>query len=97
VETVTTGKPPASNTSDPSLIPSLLKILNALHIRNQARRIRARLEYDRHHFAWYGLMPERDYMRAFHGKEDINTYLANQTLRKIFPDYAIPDGLDFLA
>ena len=97
LETDTTSKPPTWNTSDPTLLPSLLKILNALHLRNQARRIRVSLEYDRHHFAWYGIMPERDYMRAFHGKEDINTYMANQTLRKIFPDYTIPDGLDFLA
>ncbi|HUK51021.1 MAG TPA: asparagine synthase C-terminal domain-containing protein [Terriglobales bacterium] len=96
LEKVTTGKAPEWNTSDPSLAPILIRILNMLHLRDLARRVHARSEYDRHHFRWYGLLSKRDYMRSFHGKETINTYIANQTLRKISPNYAIPEGLDFL-
>jgi hypothetical protein len=62
-----------------------------------ARKIRSRVEYRYHHFAWYGLIPESDYCRAFHGQENINTYLANQAAKRAFPNWRIPEAIDFLA
>jgi len=54
------------------------------------------MEYGRHRFAWYGFIPKTEYRSGFHGREDINTYLANQTFRSLFPGALIPEGLDFL-
>ena len=96
LETGTTGKPAITDTSKDNLGPALVTTLKKLHLHSSARRIRARHEYDRHHFAWYGLIPEDDYKRAFHGQENINTYLANQTIKNILPNYRIPEGLDIL-
>jgi asparagine synthase (glutamine-hydrolysing) len=97
LEANTTGKPAISDSSRHIVGPILVGILNRLHLRNMARRIRAHAEYNRHHFAWYGLIPEGDYHRAFHGQEDINTYLANQTVKQAFPQWKIPESLDFMA
>ncbi len=87
IESSITGKTAIPHTSRYDPGPILLGILKKLRIHNSARRIRARLEYDRHPYAWYGLIPRADYNRVFHGQEDINTYLANQTLKSIFPDW----------
>jgi len=97
LEAQTTGKLAISDSSRHNVGPIIVGILNRLHLRNMARRIRARAEYNRHHFAWYGLIPEGDYHRAFHGKEDINTYLANQIVKQTFPQWKIPEGLDIIA
>ncbi len=79
------------------LNPLILKALDKLKLRNTARRIHAMYDYSRHDYAWYGIMRRSEYVRVFHGQENINTYLANQTLKTIFPDWKIPLGLDFLA
>lgn len=97
LETQITSKPPISDTSQHNFGPMLVTALNKLGLRNWARRIRARVEYRHHRFAWYGLIPEDDYKRGFHGQENINTYLANQTVKQIFPQWEIPESLDFLA
>jgi asparagine synthase (glutamine-hydrolysing) len=97
LEAKTTRKTPIADTSNHVLGPIIVKALSRLRLRNLARRIRARIEYHRHHFGWYGLIPESDYRRSFHGQENINTYLANQTVKSIIPHSKIPGGLDFLA
>jgi asparagine synthase (glutamine-hydrolysing) len=96
LETKTTGRPPISDNSNHNYGPTIVKLLDKVHLRNRARRIRARREYGHHHFAWYGLIPETEYKRAFHGQENINTFLANQTVKDIFPNHTIPPGLDIL-
>jgi len=79
-----------------TLNPLILKTLDRLRLRKPARRIHALFDYYRHPLAWYAIMPKSEYVHAFHGQEDINTYLANQTLKTIFPNFEIPVGLDFL-
>ena len=97
VESNLTGKPPIPDTSQQYFGPLLIRALNRLHLRQSARRIRARLEYNRHHYAWYGLIPEDEYNRAFRGRENINTYLAVQTIKSAFPEYNLPRSVDFLS
>ena len=97
LETKTTGKPATPDTSTHNFGPKIVTILDSLGLRNVARIIRARIEYNRHHFAWYGLINEADYHRAYHGQEDINTYLANETIKQAYPQWKIPKGLDFMA
>ena len=92
-----TGKTPVTDTSRRDIAPLIVRILDKLKLRTVARRIRARTEYSRHAYAWYGLITESVYRRAFHGQENINTYLAYQTIREVFPQWKIPTGLDFLA
>lgn len=93
-----TGKAPIADTSSrKSIAPLLARVLDKLRLRTAARRIRARVEYSRHAYAWYGLITESEYHRTFHGQENINTYLANQTIKQVFPLWEIPTELDFLA
>jgi len=96
LETKTIGKPAIPDTSTRNFGPTLVTILNRVRLRNVARIIRARSEYRRHHFAWYGIIDEADYHRAFHGQEDINTYLARETVKQAFPKWKIPQDLDFM-
>ena len=96
LETNMTGKKPIPNASAYDIAPKLVGPLDKLHLRRVASRIRARREYRTHRFAWYGLIPENLYHSSFHGKENINTYLANQTIKQIFPQWKIPERLDFL-
>ena len=97
LENKRTGKTPITDTSGHVFGPIIVRALSRLRLRKFVRRQRARFEYRHHHFAWYGLIPEDDYYRSFHGQENINTYLANQTFKRIFPQRKIPEGLDFLA
>jgi asparagine synthase (glutamine-hydrolysing) len=97
LESNTTGRPPIPDTSSHNLGPPLVRILKRIRLWNVARKIRSRVEYRYHHFAWYGLIPESDYCRAFHGQENINTYLANQAAKRAFPNWRIPEAIDFLA
>ena len=96
METNITSRPPIPDASMYKLNPLILKTLDNLKLRNPVRRIRALLDYYMHRYVWYGIIPRSEYVRAFHGQEDINTYLANQTVKTIFPDWKIPLGLDFI-
>jgi len=97
LETKITGRPAIRDNSTHHYGPTIVSVLDKAHLRNVAREIRARHEYGHHPFAWYGLVAENEYKRAFHGRENINTFLANQTVKDIFPNHLIPLELDFLS
>jgi len=97
METNVTSRSTIPDASMYTLNPLILKTLDRFKLRKPAGRIHALFDYYRHPLAWYGIMPKSEYVHAFSGQEDINTYLANQTLKTIFPNFKIPPGLDFLA
>jgi len=96
-ETSLTGKEPIPDHLTHDIAPKLVSPLSKLHLRYIASRIRARREYRTHRFAWYGLIPESQYHHSFHGRENINTYLANQTIKQVYPQWKIPERLDIIA
>ncbi|HUO41842.1 MAG TPA: asparagine synthase-related protein [Methylomirabilota bacterium] len=80
-----TGKSPVPDCSGHANALMIANLLDKSHLRKFARKARARLEYYNHPYSWYGLMPREEYERSFHGLENINTYLARETVRSIFP------------
>jgi len=87
LETELTGKSPIPDCSGHATAMMLANILENLHLRKFVKRVRAHLEYYNHPYSWYGLMQREEYARSFHGVENINTYLARETIRDIFPHW----------
>lgn len=46
-------------------------------------------DYERHHFAWYGILPKEEFTEIYTGKESINSFLALKILDDLAPNSEI--------
>jgi len=78
------------------LVSFAAKILRNTFLYDPVRRIHGLMQYDRHPYAWYGVIPKKTFTCSFTGNENINSYLALETLRRILKDWRQPQKLSKL-
>lgn len=60
------------------------RLLKNTPFRESALKIYGRRQYNRHQFAWYGIIPKKLYNQTFTGTENINSYVALETLHHAY-------------
>jgi len=82
--------------ANPRPVSFAAKLLRKTFLYDRMQRIHGLVQYHRHPLAWYGIVPKEAFNHSFTGKENINSYLALETLQRILKELRRPQKLSKL-
>lgn len=85
IETIVTGRRPMEDTSPIKPYSGIGLLLRKAHLLSAALTVRSFADYYKHPYAWNSIIPKNEYYHMYRGIENINSYLATQTIKQFFP------------